>query len=304
MIVGLASVSQGGCGGTLRLNQAPPDSEVSEDQDRTASKKKLTMFFEGLIAYVQDADGDGVTVLLVDSRTERPDGAGVPAHIPLMTLDSSGGNDATIEVPMVLDREDIVIELNPQPAKLHLDVDDDVWEGTASLSKLTGSVVRPEMLKLTNDPKEVVARVRLEHGKLEVDRRSGGVLQGPVKFKPANGDEHKTYKTKEAALLYKYTVNADDIVVKTYPIGKINDAPPNRVFDLSTLSMRNLRVTVGNIAAKYHGDQKTDHHFVRLYDLVYPYPPSQKLFLPRFPDPRDEEGPGGVGTRACMGGGG
>ncbi len=294
VIAGLASVFQSGCTGTRK-----PDGQ--SEQEKSIGPKKLTMSFQGLVAYVKDDVGDGVTVLLVDSRTESPE---IPAHIPLMTLDSSDGK-VKYEVPLVLNGEDIEIGLDPPPATKHLDVDPDVWGWTGSLSKITGRAIKPEILDMTNAPNEVVARVRLEHGTLEVDGREGGVLDSTARFKTAAGAELPAYSTAKVALLITYTVEAGNkITIKMHPKGKMNENKPTRTIDLSA---QNLRVAVGNIAAKFHEENDNkDHHFARLYDLVSPGPPV--LFFPHFfpngPGGPREVGPGGVGSRACMGGGG
>jgi hypothetical protein len=250
--------------------------------------------FEGLVTYVQDADGDGVTVLLVDSRLDEP-GDNIPVHVPVVTFDSSNG-EALNEVPWVLNKEDIEIKLDPPPATNHLDVHPNVWAWTGSMSQLTGvpSAIKPSVLDMNTatPPTEVVARVRLEHGTLEVDPRPEAVANGPVIFK-AGATTHPSYSTAKVALLLKYTVRADKITILAHEMGKMSQGNPRRGFEPTAQS---LRMFVGNVPAltDLHGSGGTDHHFARLYKLVSTPPPN--LFLPNFPFP-------GVGTRVCMGGG-
>jgi hypothetical protein len=290
---------EGGCnGGTT----TPPGGSGSGTTTAPASsgsgtttapaQKELTILFDGLVTYVQDSDGDGVTVLLVDSRTDRA-GDDIPVHVPIVTFDSSNG-EVLNEVPWVLSREDIEIKLEPSPAPNHLDVDPNVWNWTGSLSQITGSAIKPTILNMGNAPNEVVARVRLEHGRLEVDSRPGAIYDKTATFATAGGTPHPGgYSTPKVALLLKYTVKANDITLNSYPLGGLGGPAVKRSFSPNA---QTLRVLVGNIPAlPEHGDMGVDKHFARFYGLLST-PPADP-YLPKFSRPA-------VGTRVCMGGGG
>jgi hypothetical protein len=274
--------------------------------------KKVTILFEGLMAYVDTAD-HSVWVILPDARDPGADmgvggtpaagegtaeaagggaavaGADVPAHLPMVFF-SGPAEQLANEVPWILDNEEIHFDSDQLSGAV--DVDSDVWDGLASLSSLApGNSIDSSLT--ADDPAGIpdgkaVARLHLKGGKLTVDSRDEAVYDDQVEFKTLAGTA-SPYTTPSAALLLRWEAEVQDI---TFRATRFLNGDETHSFVPTAEEVRGF---IGNLPViAGHGLLGKDEHFADLYSLMTGAVAQE--YVPHYDT-------GGIaGSRVCMGG--